>query len=254
MDKLALLGGKKVRQEPFIGHAIIGDEEKQRVNEVLESGMLSGFIAKAGDNFYGGRQVRELESLVGRYFGVKDVVSVNSATSGLHVALGACGISPGDEVIVTPYTMSATATAIIMMNAVPVFADIEEETFGLDPESIREKITPRTRAILVVHLFGRAAEMDRIMKIAHEHGLFVIEDCAQAPGATYNGKAVGTIGDIGIFSLNQHKTITSGEGGFAITDDGKVALNMRLIRNHGEVIVESMELEEIENIVDLITG
>lgn len=249
MDKLAILGGKKVREEPFVSHAIIGKEERKRVDDVLESGILSGFVAKKGDFFLGGKQVREFESLVNDYFGSKSTIAVNSATAGLHVALGACGVGPGDEVIVTPYTMSASATAIVMMNAVPVFADIEEDTFCLDPEKIKEKITPRTKAIVVVHLFGGSANMDEIMKIAKERNLYVIEDCAQAPGATCNGKFVGTIGDIGVFSLNQHKTITSGEGGFAITSDDKLALRMQLIRNHGEVIVEDMELNDINGIV-----
>jgi len=249
MSELAVFGGEKIRKKPFVSHAIIGEEEKKRVNDVLESGVLSGFIAKAGGNFLGGRQVKEFESLVRDYFGAKHAVSVNSATAGLHVALGALGIGPGDEVIVTPYTMSASATAIIMQNAVPVFADIDEDTFCIDPEKIEEALTPRTKAIVLVHLFGRPAAMDEITAIAKRHGLFVIEDCAQAPGATYGGKPVGTLGDIGIFSLNQHKTITSGEGGYIITDSDELALRMRLIRNHGEAIVEDMALTSIENIV-----
>ena len=249
MDKLALFGGKKVREKPFISHAIIGKEEKTRVNEVLESGMLSGFLAKKGDVFLGGKQVREFESLVKDYFDTGYAIAVNSATAGLHVALGACGVGPGDEVIVTPYTMSASATAIVMMNGVPVFADIEEDTFCLDPEKIIKKITPRTKAIVVVHLFGGSAKMDEIMKIARDNDLYVIEDCAQAPGGTCGGKFVGTIGDIGVFSLNQHKTITSGEGGFTVTSNENLALRMQLIRNHGEVIVEDMKVEDIDGIV-----
>ncbi len=249
MGKLAISGGSKVRERPFVSHAIIEEEERKRVNEVLDSGMLSGFIANAGEHFLGGKQVKEFETLVKNYFRTKFAVAVNSATAGLHAALGAFGVGPGDEVIVTPYTMSASATAIIMMNAVPVFADIEEETFCLDPQKVKEKITPKTKAIVVVHLFGSSANMDAIMKIAKEHKLSVIEDCAQSPGATYNQKLVGTIGDIGVFSLNQHKTITSGEGGFAVTNDEKLGLRMRLIRNHGEAIVDNMEVEDINGIV-----
>lgn len=249
MDKLALFGGKKVRENPFISHAIIGEEEKNRVNDVLESGILSGFVAKKGDFFLGGKQVKEFESSVKEYFSCKYTIAVNSATAGLHVALGACGVGPGDEVIVTPYTMSASATAIVMMNGVPIFSDIEEDTFCLDPEKIKEKITPKTKAIVVVHLFGGSAKMDDIMKIAKENNLYIIEDCAQAPGGTSGGKLVGTIGDIGVFSLNQHKTITSGEGGFAVTNNEELALRMQLIRNHGEVIVEDMELDDISGIV-----
>jgi len=249
MGKLAISGGSKVRERPFVSHAIIEEEERKRVNDVLDSGMLSGFIANAGEHFLGGKQVKEFETLAEDYFGTKFAVAVNSATAGLHAALGARGVGPGDEVIVTPYTMSASATAIIMMNAVPVFADIEKETFCLDPQKVKEKITPRTKAIVIVHLFGHAANMDAIMKIAEEHKFSVIEDCAQSPGATYKQKLVGTIGDIGVFSLNQHKTITSGEGGFAITNDEKLGLKMRLIRNHGEAIVDNMEVEDINGIV-----
>ncbi|HPN73506.1 MAG TPA: DegT/DnrJ/EryC1/StrS family aminotransferase, partial [Candidatus Omnitrophota bacterium] len=131
--KLAFLGGEKVREKPFQQYAVIGEEERKRVKDVLDSGMLSGFIARAGDHFLGGPQVKELETLIRAYFNIKNAVAVNSATAGLHAALAACGVGPGDEVIVPPYTMSASATAIIMQNAVPVFADIEAETFCIDP-------------------------------------------------------------------------------------------------------------------------
>ena len=249
MEKLALLGGQKIRQKPFINTAIIGKEERRRVLEVLDSGVLSGFVAKAGDNFLGGKQVKELEALTKAYFRSKYAISVNSATAGLHAAIGACGIGPGDEVIVPPYTMSASATTILMLNAIPVFADIEEDNFCVDPKKIEAAITVKTKAIVVVHLFGHPADMDHIMKLAKEHDLRVIEDCAQAPGAVYKEKLVGTIGDIGVFSLNQHKTITCGEGGFAITDNEELALRMQLIRNHGEVIVEDMKMSGIDNMI-----
>ncbi|MBN3039640.1 MAG: DegT/DnrJ/EryC1/StrS family aminotransferase [Candidatus Omnitrophica bacterium] len=249
MDKLAVRGGEKIRQKPWNFNAVIGDKEEQSVREVLESGILSGFIAKAGDNFLGGKFLKKFESQVRDYFKIENVVAVNSATAGLHMALGACGIGPGDEVIVTPYTMSATATAIIMQNAIPVFADIEDNFFCLDPKSIEEKITARTKAIMVVHLFGHPARMNEIMAIAKKNNLFVIEDCAQAPGALYNGSYAGTIGDIGIFSLNQHKTITCGEGGFAITRKGDLAKRMQLIRNHGEVVAKDLGLDDFTNII-----
>ena len=249
MGRLAIHGGEKVRVKPFVGHAIIGEEEKKRVSDVLESGMLSGFVAKAGDNFHGGKQVLELEGLIKDYFNVKHAITVNSATAGLHAAVAACGVGPGDEVIVTPYTMSASATAIVMANAVPVFADIDEKTFCLDPASIEKKITPRTKVIVLVHLFGGSADMDSIMAIAEKYDLKVIEDTAQAPGAVYNGKFAGTIGDAGVFSLNQHKTITSGEGGFIVTNDDDLALRMQLIRNHGEVIVDDMKVENISGMI-----
>jgi dTDP-4-amino-4,6-dideoxygalactose transaminase len=249
MGNLALFGGEKVRSRPFVSRAIIGEEEKKRVNEVLEKGMLSGFVAKAGDSFYGGEQVREFEGLIKDRFRVEHAVTVNSATAGLHAAVAACGAGPGDEVIVPPYTMSASATAVVMANAVPVFADIDERTFCIDPESVERNITSRTRAIMVVHLFGGTADMDPLMAIAEKHDLKVIEDTAQAPGAVYKDKLAGTIGDAGIFSLNQHKTITSGEGGFVVTDDDDLALRMQLVRNHGEVIVGDLDVCNIEGII-----
>jgi len=240
MEKLALLGGKKTREKPFVSCAVIGDEEKERVKEVLESGVLSGFVAHAGQHFLGGKQVKEFEDLTKRYFNVDYSVAVNSATAGLHIALGACGIGPGDEVIVAPYTMSASATAIIMQNATPVFADIEEKRFCIDPAEIKKKITSRTKAVIVVHLFGYPANMDDILAIGREHNLYIIEDCAQAPGALHKGKPVGVLGDVGIFSLNQHKTVTSGEGGVAVTNNERLALRMQLMRNHGEAVVKDM--------------
>lgn len=249
MSRLALFGGEKVRVEPWPVHPILGDEEKTRVRRVLETGLLSGFIANAQESFFGGPEVKELEASIKSYFGVEHAIAVNSATAGLHAALAAVGVGPGDEVIVPPYTMSATATAILMQNAIPVFADIDSEIFCLDPKSVREKITPRTKAILVVHLFGQSADMDAIFALAAEADLAVIEDCAQAPGATYRGKAVGTFGQMGVFSFNQHKTITTGEGGFIITDDDELALRTQLVRNHGEVIVEPMGVERIDNII-----
>ena len=249
MSQLALLGGKKVRVEPWPVHPVLGKEEKTRVHEVLETGLLSGFIANAQESFYGGPQVRELEADVKSYFEVGNAIAVNSATAGLHAALAAVGVGPGDEVIVPPYTMSASATAILMQNAIPVFADIDPEIFGLDPKSIKEKITPRTKAILLVHLFGQAADMDGIMGLANEANIAVIEDCAQAPGATYKGRLVGTFGKMGVFSFNQHKTITTGEGGIIITNNDELALRSQLVRNHGEVIVEPMGVERIDNMI-----
>ena len=237
---LALLGGPKTRTKPFAPHPVMGPEERRQVLSVLKSGVLSGFIAKPGENFLGGPKVKELERLFCGYFGTKHAVSMNSATSALHAALLALGIEPGDEVLVTPYTMSASATAILMCGALPVFVDIEDKTFCLDPAKIESKITPKTKAVVVVHLFGHAADMDPILEIARRRALKVLEDCAQSPGARYKEKFVGTLGDIGVFSLNQHKTITTGEGGVAVTEDDALALKMQLVRNHGEVVADHL--------------
>lgn len=251
MSKLALLGGEKTRKKPFVmGVANIGPEERQRVSQVLDSGMLSGFIANNSPAFYGGKQVLELETALKKYFAVEFAISVNSATAGLHCALAACGIAPGDEVIVPPYTMSASATAVVMSQGIPIFADIEANSYAIDPISIEKRITRQTKAIVVVHLFGKpAANMAAIMALAKKHELAVIEDCAQSPGAKIGNDFVGTIGHVGIFSLNQHKTITSGEGGFCLTKDARLAKRMQLVRNHGEVIVGPMEFEEIDNMI-----
>jgi dTDP-4-amino-4,6-dideoxygalactose transaminase len=173
-------------------------------------------------------------------FGARHAVSMNSATSALYAAVAAAGIGPGDEVIVSPYTMSASATCALVNGAIPVFADVEPQTFGLDPASVRERITPRTKAIVVVDLFGCPARLDEIVSIAAEHGLVVIEDAAQAPGARYHGRAAGTVGHIGVFSLNYHKTIHCGEGGVAVTDDPRLAERLALVRNHGEAVVGAM--------------
>ena len=172
---------------------------------------------------------------------------VNSATSGLYMAIGALGIGFGDEVIVSPYTMSACAMAPMIYGAIPVFADVDDWG-SLDPKSIKTLISPRTKAILVVHQFGIPAQMDEIMAIANEYDLKVIEDCAQAHGAKYKNQYVGTLGHIGVFSLNVNKTIQSGEGGVCITDDRDLRYRLALIRNHGEAVVGAAEYENITNI------
>ncbi|MBF0254444.1 MAG: DegT/DnrJ/EryC1/StrS family aminotransferase [Candidatus Omnitrophica bacterium] len=238
--KPAILGGTPIRKMGFAPHPVMGAEETSRVMKVLSSGQLSGFIANASAAFAGGGEVRELERLFCRYLDVPHAVAMNSATSALHAALLAAGVGPGDEVIVPPYTMSASASAIIMCGAVPVFCDVEADYYCLDPAQIEKCITRRTRAILVVHLFGHAADMTRILRIARRHRLRVVEDCAQAPGALWRKRYVGTLGDIGVFSLNQHKTITTGEGGVAVTRHPKLALKMQLVRNHGEVVADHL--------------
>ncbi len=250
-NSLALLGGSPVRPGGQKPYNTIGEREKAAVMEVLDSGELSGFVASAGPEFRGGRQVRALESAFCQHFGVKHAVAVNSATSALHCATSAMGIGPGDEVIVTPYTMSASATAIIMTGAVPVFADIEDETFGLDPESVEANLTPHTKGIMAVNIFGHPCRLGPLKEIARRRGLFLIEDNAQAPDAQYHGAKAGTIGDRGVFSLNRHKVMQSGEGGVLVTDDDRIALKARLMRNHGEVVVADLGVEDIVNTLGL---
>jgi len=247
MAKLAINGGTPVRTKLFPAYNTIGEEEKKAVMKVLDSGNLSQFLGAWHKDFYGGPTVQQFEKDWASAFGAKYAISVNSNTSGLFTAIGALGISAGDEVIVSPYTMSASALAPIIYGAVPVFADVDYDNFGLNPESIEKCITPRTKAILVVHIFGNPAKMDEIMAIAKKHNLYVIEDCAQAPMAKYKDKFVGTIGDLGIFSLNYHKHIHTGEGGVIITNNDNIAERSYLIRNHGENIVEPKGIKDAFN-------
>ncbi len=247
MSKLALLGGNPVRTKIFPQSNTIGEEEKRAVMKVLDSGNLSQYVGSWNPDFFGGPMVRQFESDWTEAFGVQHCVAVNSNTSGLYTCMGACDIGPGDEVIVSPYTMTAGAIAPLIYGAVPVFADIDEETFCLDPARVEEKITPRTKALLVVHITGHPTDMDAIMDIARRYNLKVIEDCAQSPMGTYKGRYVGTIGDVGIFSLNYHKHIHTGEGGMIVTNDPVIFEKAQLIRNHGEAVVEGKKTKDIWN-------
>ena len=240
MEKLALFKGKPILKRPFPPYNSLGKEEEEAVVRIMKKRILSGFIGQAGEYFLGGKYVKELEKRFCQYFGVKYAVSLNSASTALQAAVGALGIGPGDEVITSPYTMSATASAILLNNALPVFADIEEDSFCLDSKSIEKNITKKTKAILTVNLFGGSADYDPILKIARKYKLKIIEDNAQAPGATYKGRLAGTIGDIGIFSFNVHKVIQCGEGGVLITNNKKYAFRTQLIRNHGEVVIDNL--------------
>jgi perosamine synthetase len=249
LSKLALLGGTPIRKKIFPAHNYIGDEEKAAVAKVMDSGVLSRFIGAAHPDFLGGDTVRNFEAEWASYYQAKHAISVNSCTSGLYAAVGATGAGPGDEIIVSPYTMTASVTAAVVFNAVPIFADINPRTYCLDPDSVRSLITPRTKAIILVHLFGQVAHIDEIMEIAREHNLYVIEDCAQAPCGSYKGRPVGTLGHIGVFSLNYHKHIHSGEGGVITTNDPILAERMQLIRNHAEAVAGGRELETNVNMV-----
>lgn len=253
MPKLAINGGPRQREQPFPAYNPIGSEEEEAVLRVLRSGKLSTFIGSWHADFLGGTEVRALEAEWAREFGAKHAISVNSATSGLFCAVGAAQVSPGDEVIVSPYTMSASAVAAVLYGGIPVFADVEDETFCLDPASVEASITPRTRAIIVVDLFGHPYDAERINAIARRHGLTVIEDAAQAPGARLGQRFAGALGDIGVFSLNYHKHIHAGEGGLVVTDDDRLAERVRLIRNHAEAVLGAkpggVAREELVNMV-----
>ena len=245
--------------------ATYNEEELEGVQDVIKSGIISGFIANAGPKFYGGEQVKLLEDDFKKYFGSKYAVGTNSATSSLHCALKALKIKDGDEVIVPSISMSASGAVVKMCNAKPVFVDIADGLcktcsctfsenkrrgcFNINTAQIKSKITSRTKAIIVVHLFGQPADMRAILKIAKEFNLKVIEDCAQAPGVKYDGQFVGTFGDIGVFSFNQSKTISSGEGSVAITNNEIYSLRMQLMRNHAEAMIESFNAADYEDLV-----
>lgn len=249
MSRLAINHGKPVRERLFPPHITIGQEEKEAVGRILDGGILSSFLGTWHEQFLGGQEVRMMETEWAAYFGVKHAIAVNSCTSGLFCATGAIGLEPGDEVIVTPYTMSATAMAPLVYNAIPIFADVESDRFCLDPTDVEARITDRTRAIIVVDLFGQPYDAEAINAIARKHELMVIEDCAQAPGARLNGRFAGTLGHVGVFSLNYHKHIHSGEGGVVVTDDDRIANRVRLIRNHAESVVEGMGEANLVNMI-----
>tara|TARA_Y100000768_G_scaffold113577_1_gene83727 strand:- start:3928 stop:5205 length:1278 start_codon:yes stop_codon:yes gene_type:complete len=248
-EKLALLGGTKVINLPFKKYNSIGDEELVAAKNVIKSGNLSQFLGGWEPDFYGGPKVKEFEKKCAEFFGVKHVITVNSWTSGLMAAIGAIGIEPGDEVIVPTWTMCACATAILNWNAIPVFADINPDTFCIDIESIEANITPFTKAIMAVDIFGQSSDMEAIMNIAEKYSLKVISDTAQAPGTYYKKKMSGTLAHIGGYSLNYHKHIHTGEGGIIVTNIDEYAERLQLIRNHAEAVVGSKGITNLANMV-----
>jgi dTDP-4-amino-4,6-dideoxygalactose transaminase len=205
-----------------IAKPIIGEEEIENVVEVLKSGMIAQ-----------GPKVMEFEEKFANWIGAKYGIATNSGTSALHVALLACGIGEGDEVITTPFTFIATGNAIVYTGATPVFADIDLDTYTIDPDKIEDLITDKTKAILPVQLYGQAADMDKIREIAEKHDLKIIEDAAQAHGAEYNGEKVGTLGDMACFSFYPTKNMTTSEGGMITTNDEELAKKAQMFRAHG---------------------
>ncbi|MBM7504167.1 DegT/DnrJ/EryC1/StrS family aminotransferase [Agromyces aurantiacus] len=202
---------------------IIGDEERAAVDRVMRSGMVAQ-----------GPEVAAFEEEFSQHFVAgRPTVAVNSGTSGLHLGLLAAGIGPGDEVIVPSFTFAATGNSVALTGAKPVFADIEPETFSLDPVAVEAAITPRTKAIMPVHLYGHPARMRELAEIAERHGVALFEDAAQAHGASLGGRPVGTFGRFAMFSLYPTKNMTSGEGGMVTTDSPELARGVRLLRNQG---------------------
>ncbi|OGV65480.1 MAG: aminotransferase DegT [Lentisphaerae bacterium RIFOXYB12_FULL_65_16] len=225
-SKLAIQGGTKVRTKPYPKWPMAGKEEEDALIRVLRSGTWGCTQ---------GSEVGKFEAAFAKYQDAKHGIAVVNGTVSLRLALMASGIQAGDEVIVPPYTFLATASSVVEANGTPVFVDIHPDTYNLDPDKIEAAITPRTRAIIPVHVAGLAADMDRILAIARRRNLTVIEDCAHAHGATYKGRKVGAIGDMGSFSFQSSKNLTSGEGGIILSDNDTVAAMCRSLHNCGRV-------------------
>lgn len=206
-----------------IAKPLISDEEINAVIDVLKSGMLAH-----------GKEVEAFEKEFAQYLGAKHGIAVCNGTAALDVALKALKIKPGDEVITTPFTFIASSNVILFQGAKPVFADINPKTFNLDPNEVLEKINSKTKAIIVVHLYGQPADMKAFKEIAEDYNLYLVEDCAQAHGAEFEGQKVGTFGDIAAFSFYPTKNMTTGEGGMVVTNNDELAERADLIRNHGQ--------------------
>jgi len=201
----------------------LGPEEQKLVDRAIRTGWIS----------YLGKYVTEFEEEFSDFCGVKYGCAVSSGTAALHLALLALGVGPGDEVIVPALTFVATANVVTFTGARPVLVDVREEDFNIDPEAIEKAITKNTRAIIAVHLYGNPCEMDMIMRIARHHGLDVIEDCAEAHGAEYKGRRVGSFGKVGCFSFFGNKIMTTGEGGMAVTDNAALRNKINMLKDHG---------------------
>lgn len=209
---------------------MIGDAEISAVVNVLQSGQLAQ-----------GNVVEEFENRFAELSGVQHAIATTSGTTALHLALLAHGIGPGDEVITSPFSFIASANAALHVGARPVFADIDPDTFNIDPDDVERRITPRTKAILPVHLFGNPADLDRLLAIARRHDLLLIEDACQAHGATWHSQPVGSLGT-GCFSFGMTKNVTSGEGGIITTNDAEYAERARLLRSHGMPRADAYEI------------
>lgn len=227
----------------------IGKEELKAASDVIKSGNLSNFLGEYSKEFYGGPKVREFEKKCKSFFNIKYAITVNSWTSGLICAVGALDISPGDEIILPPWTMSACASAILNWNAIPVFADIDKTTYNIDPEDVLRKISKKTKAIMAVDIFGHPCDISKLKKISKKYKIKLITDSAQSPYSFYKKKIAGTISDVGGISLNYHKHIHTGEGGVIFTNSDKIAKRIYLIRNHAESVVRSNKVENLSNMI-----
>jgi len=286
-SKLALFGGEPLRKEEFSSKPMVGKEEIDILTKLVNNNQFSKFVGSpipgtydilhkkskdlsldnVSSNVLGGEYVRKFEYLWSDITNSDYCISVNSATSGLTTALLALGLDPGSEVITTPFSFSATCAAIIAANYVPIFCDIDPDTFCISPQKLREIITEKTKCVMTVHWCGNAGDLDQINSICKQNNLFLVEDAAQAPTSFYkcnnicfgcddncqnfkSSSAIGSFGDVSVFSFNEPKNIMTGEGGLIVTNNEKIAVKCRLIRNHGEAIVmDNYSDEELVNIV-----
>lgn len=257
MNNLAINGGAPVRIKGWEDNNTISDIEIRSVVEVLKTGRLSGFEGSfdpaPGFSFYGGKYVQQLENDFCNRYGLAYGVSFNSASSAIFASIAALGLGYGDEVIVSPATMSACAPYPLFFGAIPIFADVDAATGCIDPKSFRSHISKRTKAIILVHQFGIPADMLEICKIAKENNIAIIEDCAQSYDAKIDDRYVGTFSDISIFSLNINKTIHSGEGGVCLTNNERLKERLCLVRNHGENVISHIlpDKSELINMLGL---
>lgn len=229
-EQLAIDGGKPLLQRSdFKDWPVLTDDDRRLINQVLDSGIVAGGTAP---------MVSALEKEWAEYVGTPYCLTTCSGTAALHMALAAVGVGPGDEVITSAFTFLASASCALHQNAIPVFADIDPKTYCIDPKSVEKAISPRTKAIIPVHIQGCPADMDPILAIAKEHNLAVIEDACQAHGAMYKGKKVGSMGDIGCFSLNNLKNLSGGEGGLFVTNEEALLNKGMLIRCFGDEVDE----------------
>jgi dTDP-4-amino-4,6-dideoxygalactose transaminase len=218
-DKLAINGGEKVRVRPFPSRRDIGSEELKELVDVIWSGNL---------NRVGGTKVDLFEKEFAELYGVKHAIASTSGTAAIHIALGAINPDPGSEIITGPISDIGTISPILFQNCIPIFADLDPRTYSLDPADVERKITSRTKAVIAIHLFGQCCDMDPLIRICRENDIALIEDCCQSHLAEYKGRLAGTMGDIGCFSLQQSKQMTSGDGGVTITNDDELAERARL--------------------------
>lgn len=224
VDRLSRrLGQSRNDRRIPLSRPFLGREEIASLVEVVRSGILAQ-----------GPVVKEFERAFADFCGVTHAVAVSSGTAALHGALYSLGIGPGDEVITTPFTFVSTANSVLMQRARPVFADIDPQTMNLDPEEVSRAVTPRTKAVIAVHLYGCPCEMDYLRRLGETHGLFLVEDACQAHGAAYMGRPAGSLGDAGCFSFYATKNMTCGEGGMVTTDREDIAVRLRRFRHHGE--------------------